>query len=165
MRRRPARVVLLLALLALAGPGGVAADGPTVGNIVVHADHVLPGGTFLLTGTDLDESATVTVRLTSGESAAQLGTVHTAADGSLSADLVVPASFPNGYAELAASSVGTTWTTIMLVGERAEGPGAQPSPGEDASDASLLTIAAALVLLAIAGAGLVMFRRSGRRAA
>jgi hypothetical protein len=124
---RPASVVLgFLAAWLLAGhglAGAAAADGPTRGQVLVPADHVDPGAGFTVSGNDLDEEAPFRIEIVRGEVRVELARGSTAADGTLDIDLVMPASFPTGYAELHVIATGVTWTTTVLVGDRAEGPG------------------------------------------
>jgi len=144
----------------LAAP--VAADEPTRGQIIVPADHVDPGSTFSVTGDDLDEEAPVRIELVRGDLHVGLGSATTAADGSLAVDLVMPSTFPTGYAELHVITVGASWSTTVLVGERAEGPG-----GIAGNDAAAGRLPAVLLLAGIAVLAFAVLRlvRGRRRAA
>jgi hypothetical protein len=149
---RPASVVLsLVAAWLLAGhglAGTVAADGLTRGQVLVPADHVDPGASFRVSGYDLDEDAPVRIELVRGEVRVELAGTSTAADGTLDVGLLMPESFPTGYAELHVIATGVTWTTTVLVGDRAEGPGVA---GRINGDADWL-----LWAIAVAGAALIV---------
>jgi len=128
----------------------------------VPADHVDPGASFRVSGYDLDEDAPVRIDLVRGDVRVELASTSTAADGTLDVGLRMPASFPTGYAELHVIATGVTWSTTLLVGDRAEGPG---GTGVINGDTDWL-----LWALAIAGAvvlGLIVLRtvRGGVRAA
>ena len=162
---RPASIVFgllvasVLAAHSLARP--LAADEPTRGQILVPADHVDPGATFTVSGYDLDEDAPVRIELVAGDARAELGTATTAPDGTLDVDVPLPSTFPIGYATVLVHALGTTWSTTVLVGDRAEGPGGS------ASGAPLDWIPLALVLAGTATFALAvwMFARAGRRRA
>jgi hypothetical protein len=144
-----ALIAAAAAALAIAlGPGTVLADNPGVGQVLVPADHVMPGETFPVTGYDLDEGISLTLVLTSGATSVDLGSGQVAPDGTLRAIVSLPVSFPNGYAELTATSTdGGRWSTYVLVGQRAEGPDAV---AEAARTAPLTSVALALGVIAAA---------------
>ena len=163
---RPASVVFgLVAAWLLAGhglAGTAAADEPTRGQVLVPADHVDPGATFTVSGYDLDEAATVRIEVVRGDVRAELGSASTAADGTLDVDLVMPATFPTGYADVHVSAIGVTWSTTVLVGARAEGPGGANEINDEVDWLPWSIVVAGAVLL-----GLVVLRlaRGGERAA
>lgn len=108
----------------------------------------MPGASFAVTGYDLDEGLSLALVLTSGATSVDLGAGRVAADGTLSAIVSIPASFPNGYAELTATSAdGGRWSTYVLVGQRAEGPEAV---AETARNAQVRSVALALGVLGTA---------------
>ena len=154
---RPASSLFgLLAGLLLVGLAAapVQADGPTRGEIVVRADHVEPEATFTITGYLLDESAPVRFELVNGESRVELGAATTTVAGTLEVDVALPAGFPTGYATLLVHGLGTTWSTTVLVGDRAEGPGAQ-AIAEGLDPLVALLVVAGVGLLGLAGFRLV----------
>jgi hypothetical protein len=134
------RLVLvgLLALLASAiliarivPPALVLADEPARGQLVVPGDHHLPGATFTITGYDLDAGDTISFELVSGATSVSLGDTTVAADGTVSMPAAVPTTFPKGYAGVVGTGRGgTQLKTVVLIGERAEGPGAQLAADE-----------------------------------
>jgi hypothetical protein len=117
-------------LVALAvAPAVVLADEPARGQLVVPGDHHLPGATFAITGYDLDAGDTIRFELVSGATSVPLGDTTVAADGTVSMPAAVPMTFPKGYAEVVGTGRGgTQLKTVILIGERPEGPGAQPAP-------------------------------------
>ena len=114
-----------------------------------------------MTGYDLDEEAPVRIELVAEKRRAELGTATTAADGTLDVEVLLPASFPTGYATLLVHALGTTWSTTVLVGDRAEGPGGS------ATAASVDWVSLGLVLAgtAIFAIAAVSFVRISRRPA
>lgn len=157
MRRSLLLAVLLPLAALLAGPAIALADEPGIGHVFVPADHVVPGETFPVTGYDLDPGASLLVGLSTGSTSIALGTRAVAADGTLSTTVLLPPTFPTGYAELTATSAeGGRWSTFVLVGERAEGP----KPSGAASDATLNSQTIALIVMLV---GLVIFAGAGLR--
>ena len=147
-------VVAVLALLAWLGGARVAsADVPQDGRLLVTADFVLPGQGLPLVGIDL-APGDVDVSISAGSTTATLGSARVAADGSLSASLPVPAGFPHGYAQVVAAGVEGRWETTVLIGPRAEGPGAVAPPG---------SIDARLLALGVLAIGLATFAVFGLR--
>lgn len=116
----------------------------------------MPGETAPLTGADLDEGPVV-MRLEQAAGSAVVGEGVVAADGTLEATIDVPPGFPLGYATLAVQGDGEAWSTIVLIGPRAEGP--QPDgAGEGTTPLNPQVIA--LVVLAV---GIVIFAVAGLR--
>jgi hypothetical protein len=150
-------------MLLLGWPGGVAADGPNNGNIIVPVDHLMPGEQFRITGFGIDPGIALSLTLASGQRADTIGTVTVARDGTIETTGVVAGDFPLGYAELrAASAADGTWTTAVLVGPRAEGPGngnAAAVPGEAVA---LLVLAVGILIFVLAAASYVRGRRMPR---
>ncbi len=141
-----------LAALALAGAaaGNALADEPNSGHLIVPVDHVLPGETFRITGFEIDAGIDLSLQLTSGGTTVELGSAHVALDGTVEASGGVPANFPLGYAELhAVSQADGTWTAVVLIGERAEGPQAIYPDGP--------FIDVQLMAVLMIGVGLVVF--------
>lgn len=157
MRRSFLLAVLLPLAALLVGPAITRADEPGIGQLVVPADHVMPGETFPVTGYDLDPGASLLLGLSTGSTSIALGTRAVAADGTLSTTVLLPPTFPTGYAELTATSAeGGRWSTFVLVGERAEGP----KPPGGAGDAALNLQSIALIVMLV---GLVIFVGAGLR--
>ena len=155
-------VSLSFATLLLLSLAPVAfADEPTNGRVIVQADHILPGGSAPLTGADLDEGPVV-LRLAVPARAAVVGEGVVAPDGTLHATVAVPADFPAGYATLDVEGEGATWSTVVLVGPRAEGPSGTAGPAPAALDERAL----ALGVLAVGGVifvvALASYFRKGR---
>jgi hypothetical protein len=137
---------------SLVAPAAVDADEPVRGRIVVPGDHFQPGESISIVGVDLDEDHEVILRLTSGSTVAELGRARVAPDRSLSATATIPLDFPLGYAELSAADPGgSTWTTLILVGDRAEAPGAG-DPQRDDRLLPLIVLAFGLMVFVVAGA-------------
>jgi hypothetical protein len=152
------RVVLavLVGTTWLAAAAVTYADNPGIGQVIVPGDHVTPGETFQITGYDLDPAAYLAFKLTSGTSSIEVGMARVGDDGTIAKTATLPASFPLGYAQLLATSDGGgQWSTSVLVGERAEGPGSQA-----AVDDGIAGRLAGLVLLTL---GVVIFSVAGLR--
>jgi hypothetical protein len=84
-----------------------------------------------------------------------LGTVVVGVDGTMNATAVMPADFPDGYANVTATSrADGQWLTAVLVGERPEGSGAQEPVAEDPRlrTVALLVLAVGVVIFLAAGA-------------
>ena len=158
---RPRRVATAalrssLGLLVVGGwlvtPTSARADGPADGRLIVTADFVLPGQPMPVTGDDLVPGE-VDLVLAAGRTTASLGTAVVAEDGSMRASVPVPATYPHGYAELTARGAGGSWSTIVLIGPRAEGPGVQAAtPAVDTRLLGLLALVAGAVVFLVAGA-------------
>ena len=158
MRAIPLIAAMLLGC-ALAIPMGAAADSPARGQILAAGDHVLPGETLTVTGAQLDPGDTLSFRLSIKTTDLDLGTAVVAADGSVELKALIPIGTPVGYGEVSATNAsGSTWATVALIGERAEGPGASSAPAQNATDGpvddrviGLLMAAFGGVLLVVAG--------------
>jgi hypothetical protein len=157
------RLVLLGILLAamFAGPARAHLGGEPL--VLVPLDHVLPGESFPLTGADLGEDAVVKVELKQDKLVVALGSITAGSDGHFQSSLDLPSTFPDGYAELVASSSdGSEASTWILVGERNEST--PPPPGRTEWGRGRTAVVLALVL-GVAGAALAFgAMRSGRRA-
>ena len=159
------RMVALAPLLLVAALGQpMAALAHAGGEPLIHvpADHVEPGQPFQLIASDLGENATVTLELAIDETKATLGTVVAGPDGHFQTMLTLPAPFPEGYAQLTATSDdGSSASAWVRVGT---GPdlGALPATNEDPPfvDPSLLLLPAG----ALAVVGLWWFRGMRRKA-
>ena len=150
---RPASVVFgLVVAWLVAGhglAGTVAADEPTRGQVLVPADHVDPGAAFKVSGYDLDEGAPVRIEIVRGDVRVQLGSASTASDGTLDISLVMPASFPTGYADLHVVTIGAMWSTTVLVGDRAEGPSGTGAIGAAEDRWAILVVLAGTAFFAL----------------
>ena len=165
-------MVLLAGLAASVGlaalPRDVVADNPQGGSILVLDDHALPGGSMTVAGTGLDDSfGPLQLTLEAGGTRVSLGLTSAIAGGSMSASVVVPSDFPTGYALLTAATRdgSRTWSTYVLIGERAEGPDALGPGGAvvDLSAVGIAMIAIGLIVISAAGAWFLRGRlRSGR---
>jgi hypothetical protein len=154
-------LMVSVATLLLLGTASVTlADEPTNGRVIVQADHVMPGASAPLTGADLDEGPVV-MRLEVASRIAVVGDAVVAPDGTLQATLAVPADFPTGYATLDVEGEGATWSTVVLIGPRAEGPGGAtgPSAALDERALALGVMAVGAVIFIVA---LVTYYRKGR---
>ncbi|HUQ44192.1 MAG TPA: hypothetical protein VM451_07295 [Candidatus Limnocylindria bacterium] len=152
----------LLLAASLAAPPLVRADEPGQGQLLVPGDHHLPGAGLQITGYDLDPGDEVRFQLVNGLTAVDLGRTTVSVDGTLSTPATVPASFPNGYADIVGTGMGGGhWKTVVLIGERAEGPDAQPSSSEWPVDRimGVAMLATGLIALAVLVAVVVCGRR------
>jgi hypothetical protein len=158
----PLRVLLSLALLAaLLAPGHAPAHEGGEPLVLVPVDHVMPGDTFPLTGADLGEGALVTFELKQEELVVPLGRVTAGPDGHFQSTLDLPSTFPDGYAQLVASSSdGSEASTWILVGERTEATPAPPDGSGWGRGQTLIALGLVVGLVA-AALGLVAMR-SGR---
>lgn len=93
-------------LLALVAPSVVLAHQG--GEPFIHAavDHVIPGEPFPIIGADLDPDLPVALLLTLQGEVADLGSVVAGPDGHFETTSTAPVGFPEGYAELVATSEG-----------------------------------------------------------
>lgn len=108
----------LIAICSLLAPAGVLAHGAGQPFIHVPADHIEQGRPFTVVAADLGENARVTVQLTSNDLVVPLGTTMAGPDGHFETSLVVPDSFPDGYAQLIAQADdGSRATVWVRVGE------------------------------------------------
>lgn len=114
------RLVSLAACAVVAGlvqPIAAAAHAGGAPLIHVPAGHIEPGQPFELIAADLGQNATVTLELAATDRKVLLGTVTAGPDGHFQATLTVPAPFPDGYAELTATSDdGSLASEWVLVG-------------------------------------------------
>jgi hypothetical protein len=150
-------------IVAAIAASPVLADSPSNGQLIVPGDHINPGETFSITGYDIDPLIDLDLAIASGGRTAQLGTVKTDGAGNMSASVQLPADFPTGYANVTATSLADgQWTTAVLVGERAEGPTAQPG-GAPLDDRvfGLLLAGIGTVLFLVAAAWYVRTRPKG----
>ena len=158
---RPVLLVGILLAATFAGPARAHLGGEPL--VLVPVDHVLSGESFPLTGADLGEDAEVTFELKQDELVVALGKVTAGSDGHFQSTLDLPSTFPDGYAELVASSSdGSKASTWILVGERTEST--PPPPGSTWWGRERTAIVLAL-LVGVVGAALALAAmRSGRRA-
>lgn len=154
----------VLVLLATIGvPRPVLADGAPQGRIFVPGDHFQPGETITISGSELTDGSVVVVRLTGGPTIVELGRATVAADATLSTTATIPDTFPLGYAELTVRDQnGNEWSTYLLIGDRAEGPGApSTASGMDERTLWLIVLGIGLIVFVAAAASSL---RIGRRA-
>jgi hypothetical protein len=102
--RRPVILVTCAIISALLQPLAVLAHGGGEPLIHVPADHIEPGQSFQLIAADLGPNARVTLELAAGDQRVSLGTVTSGPDGHFETTLALPQSFPEGYAQLTATS-------------------------------------------------------------
>jgi hypothetical protein len=147
---------LLLGLAVTAFPSAALAHTGGEPFIHVPVDHVVPGESFPVVAADLGPDATVTIELVTDAGVVPIGTVVAGPDGHFETTLVMPATAPQGYRQISATSddgsVATVWVQIGT--GAGSGP---PSATGLAIDPSLaLLLGGAAVVLAI---GLVRSRR------
>jgi hypothetical protein len=162
MRRALPAVALALVGLGTIAPAGSLADGPSRGQVLVPGDHHLPGESMQITGYDLEPGDQLTFTLERNGSGVILIAATVAGDGTVSTTAAVPTDFPTGYAEVVGSNAGgTLWRTVVLIGERAEGP--KPSdadgPVSDLSTLGIVMVGLGLVIVVAALAWYVGGRR------
>jgi len=132
--------------LGLALPRAVAADGAGSAVLVVPVDHLEPGATFPLSARDVGGGITAVVSLVNGETQAELGRVTTGASGELSATLLVPSTFPAGYAQLRIETPsGDLHAIWVLVGDRAATVAVAPDWPAVAIGVAVLAFAGVLI--------------------
>jgi hypothetical protein len=163
---------LLLVPLLLAPASLALAHGGGLPWIWLEQEQVMPGERFHALVVDFEPFTEVELVARAGETSELVGRVPTEVDGHGEGDLMLPADFPLGYAELVArDTVGGEATMLMQVGDTpAVGPPAPNQPGSGQpgvgqsgqagalwQDPSVLTLAA---LLGISGTVLlyVLFR-------
>jgi hypothetical protein len=140
----------LFAIAILAEP--VLADEPVIGNILVHTQAVEPGGSFSVTGYDLDPGTVVELEVRQGDASAPAGSARVLEDGTFATTAVVPTSFTNGYAELVGTgSEGGRWVASVLVG----------TPGEPATQGTTSPVDERAIALVVFLIGLVIFAVAG----
>jgi len=153
--RRLAALLTPLLLVAALVPSFALADSPSNGQLLIPGDHHLPGEAMEVTGYQLDPGIALHLILVSGSRTATLGSATVLADGTFSAPGTVPSDFPTGYAEVVATSPGGgSWKTVILVGERAEGPKPVDAAASsvDMSTLGVVMIAIGLVIFVVAAA-------------
>lgn len=133
---------------------------------MVPGDHFQPGEWIVVSGSELTEGSEVILRLQSGTTIVELTRAQIDPDATLAATAMIPPSFPLGYAELTASDEsGNVWSTIVLVGDRPEGPGDRPGGGAiDERTIWLLVLGGGLVIFVGAGLAYVRGRPDGSTA-
>jgi hypothetical protein len=157
---RPAFLVAVL-LAALLAPGHARAHAGGEPLIIVPLDHVTPGQSFPVTAADLGPWSLVSFRIVKSDRSVPLGRRRAGPDGHFQTSLVLPAAFPDGYAQLIAKgSDGSAAATWILVGGRTE---STPSPpGQTVWWKHPMLVLLLLVLVGGGGAALVLtVRRFG----
>jgi hypothetical protein len=165
--KRLSRVTVALVsavLLITVGASAAGAHGGAAAYVLVSADFILPGQPFEVMVADIGEDAPVDFSIVQGERNEVLGTSRAAPDGHLMADLVVPADFPTGYAQLVATvpNVAST-STWVYVGERTAETPPPPAAASAApwwSDPSVIVLG--LLMLGVVGAVGYLVLRSRR---
>jgi hypothetical protein len=148
----------LIALSVLAGPA--IADEPVRGNILVLTQSVEPGGSFPVSGYGLDPGIEITFVLHQGPDSAEAGSTTVGADGTFTTTAVVPATFSNGYAELAGvGDGGARWVASVLIGP-------EPTPASqtvvvpsESRVTALIVFVVGLVTFVIAGVSYLRAQR------
>ena len=154
MRRIRLEAFLICALMLLVLPATVLADNAAIGQIFALGDHVLPGETMTVSGGQLEPGDRLTFRLSIETMDVELGDAVVGADGTIVFKTVVPIGTPVGYASLMATDgKGSTWNANVLIGERAEGPGATAAPAAVPTDGPIGDQAIGLLM---AGFGVVL---------
>jgi hypothetical protein len=121
----------------------------------------MPGETARITAADLDEGPVV-IQLELPSRVATVGEGVVALDGTLQATVAVPPDFPTGYATLDVEGEGATWSTIVLIGPRAEGPSGVTGPSPAAFDERALALGVMAMGGVIFVAALATYFRRGR---
>lgn len=156
---------VLVAVAAAGAPLEAQAHGAGSAFIIVPADHINPGSPFDVIGADLGPNAAVSFEIVNGDRVATLGDVSSDSEGHFQANLQLPADYPQGYAELfATSSNGTEVATWVLVGPRTEATGAPPRQSPWWMDPSVIVLGIFLVG-AILVIGYVLLRPDSARPA
>jgi len=145
---------VVMAVLGWAASTGSAIAHHGGGELQVPIDHVMPGQTFPVTGYELDQGAGLIVRITTGQVTIELGRTVVASDGTMAMTASLPVAYPKGYATLTASGDAGQWSTVVLVGERAEGPGQRPNAPDSnaAQNLALVVLIVGLAIFFLAGA-------------
>jgi hypothetical protein len=160
---RASVVTALIVGAFLAAASGVAAHNGMAPYVIVNADFILPGQQFSVMVADIGEDAPVDFEIVMDARSETLGRTRAAPDGHLMTDLVLPADFPVGYAQLFATVQDVTSTsTWVLVGERtADTPAAAPAPAPTAAqwwtDPSVLVLGS-FVVGAVGVIGYLVFK-------
>lgn len=167
------RLILGATTLALAIPSGVggvtgvggvsgaAAHDGAAAYVLVSSDFILPGQPFEVMVSDIGQEARVDFTIIKESRSELLGSTRAAPDGHLMTDLVVPADFPGGYAQLFATVPDVvSASTWVYVGERT---GATPPPPAATAAAPWWTdpsviVLAVLLVGAIGFAGYMILR-------
>ncbi len=159
--RNAASALLALGLLVALAPTALA-DGATNGRVLVHADHVLPGEPAPVTGSELDQGPVV-IRLEQTARIADVGTGIVGPDGTLASSFTVPPDYPHGYANLVVEgSQGATWSAIVLIGPRAEGPRGERPATSGLLDERSIALVALAIGVGVFVAAISIYIRRGR---
>jgi hypothetical protein len=154
---------VIFALVVFGSPNAMLADNPTSGRIVVPGDHFYPGEAIAILGSQIG-GRQVDLAIGVGPDAVALGHASVGSDGTFEANATVPASAPLGYVELTATDEnGNVSSTIILIGDRAEGPGglADPATTTDERLLWLALLSVGLVIFAVALGAWFRGRRQG----
>jgi hypothetical protein len=147
--------VVFAVAMGVGGVDSVAAHDGASAYVLVTSDFVLPGQPFQVVVADIGEDAPVDFTITHEARTEALGSSRAAPDGHLMTDLVVPAGFPEGYAQLFATVPDVVWTsTWVWVGQRTWETPPPPSAASAApwwSDPSVIVLA----VLALGAVGVV----------
>lgn len=163
--RRLATFALALGLVTLWAAPVAAHEGGEASGVSVEPTQVTAGATVVLAGRGLEPNTERVLQLVGHDLIVQFGTVTTDADGMFAKELTIPAHLPAGSYELQAIGDETLSTPIGV--SAAAGAVTATKRGQDETIASRsrspLELAALVVLvLMVAGAGLVLARRADR---
>jgi hypothetical protein len=139
-------------LVALCQP--MAAFAHAGGEPLIHvpADHIEPGKMFQVIAADLGQNAQVTLTLAAADQTVGFGTVTAGPDGHFEATLKLPESFPDGYAELTASSSDGSFANAWVRVGTGPDPGVAVTSDQDVPliDPSLILVPIGAVVLFLA---------------
>jgi hypothetical protein len=156
-RRRLLIQPLLLVLAASLGAASAAAHGGGLPWIWLEEEQVRQGEEFNVVVVDYAAYGTVRFELVGTGARAELGTIVCEGDGHGEGSLPVPASFPDGYAELIGrDNEGGEAVTLLYVGDVSGAgppPPVRPAPGSaDPPNAALADPSVLVLGLLVTGA-------------
>lgn len=138
--------VLVATVAALTASGSASAHLGGEALIIVPLDHVMPGQPFDVIAADMGNDATVSFKMARDDIDVPLDNATAGPDGHFQTTLTLPATFPNGYAELIASATdGSQASTWVLVGERTSSTPPPPNQAAWWTDPSVLVLIVILV--------------------
>jgi hypothetical protein len=151
LRRFFGRLAVVV-LVALGQPMAAFAHAGGAPLIHVPADHIEPGKMFQVIAADLGQNAQVTLMLAAADQTVGFGTITAGADGHFEATLKLPESFPDGYAELTASSSDGSFANAWVRVGTGPDPGVAVTSDQDVPliDPSLILVPIGAVILYLA---------------